>query len=301
MGNKRAIHRYLRRRTQIDWCRWFTLGAGVEGQIALLAMPVECLLGYYLYFTRVFPTYRHELLYHAIFILASLVSWIMFVLAYRSDPGYIKTGKGEAKEAYDKAIDVVSLSGSLSSLSSFTSSSSVSPESSLLLGEAVEGDGKSIRVDMDRPLCHTCQIRRPLRSKHCKDCGRCVDEFDHHCHFIGNCVGKDNYPYFFGYVVSITISVLLGCLQVFRHLWMFGYSWTDLAIALSLFFCISFVLGVLIFHVALIRRNLTTNELINARKYKYLRDNDGQFRNRFDRGPWMNTKTRLCPSLRLKT
>ena len=55
-------------------------------------------------------------------------------------------------------------------------------------------------ADYQRPsLCHTCRIQRPLRSKHCRTCRKCVSLFDHHCPYIGNCVGRDNYRWFFGY------------------------------------------------------------------------------------------------------
>ena len=40
----------------------------------------------------------------------------------------------------------------------------------------------------------------PLRTKHCKSCGRCVATFDHHCDWIGNCIGEWNKKYFYVYI-----------------------------------------------------------------------------------------------------
>ncbi|KAI9841048.1 MAG: palmitoyltransferase akr1 [Sclerophora amabilis] len=58
-------------------------------------------------------------------------------------------------------------------------------------------------------FCVQCMIRRPLRSKHCKRCGRCVAKHDHHCPWIHNCVGINNHRHFLFYIISLEAGVIL--------------------------------------------------------------------------------------------
>lgn len=57
-------------------------------------------------------------------------------------------------------------------------------------------------------LCTTCLIVAPLRSNHCRDCNNCVERFDHHCPWLGNCIAKRNYKFFYLFVVSLNFLII---------------------------------------------------------------------------------------------
>jgi palmitoyltransferase ZDHHC13/17 len=56
-------------------------------------------------------------------------------------------------------------------------------------------------------FCLQCMIRKPLRSKHCRRCGRCVSKQDHHCPWINNCVANNNHRHFFLYIIAMAFGI----------------------------------------------------------------------------------------------
>lgn len=59
----------------------------------------------------------------------------------------------------------------------------------------------------DATFCNKCQIVRPPRCHHCSICNRCVLQFDHHCVWLNNCIGYNNYRPFF----LTLVFIVLGC------------------------------------------------------------------------------------------
>ena len=71
-------------------------------------------------------------------------------------------------------------------------------------------------VEIVLKKCRTCNLIRPPRSFHCSDCQACIEVHDHHCPWVGTCVGKRNHRYFLLFLIMTTVhSIYTILLDVF--------------------------------------------------------------------------------------
>ncbi|PFH50212.1 hypothetical protein AMATHDRAFT_145711 [Amanita thiersii Skay4041] len=62
--------------------------------------------------------------------------------------------------------------------------------------------------------CARDSVIKPYRAHHCRNCGTCVLKYDHHCPWIGQCVGARNHKFF----LNFTQAAVVCCTYIFATL-----------------------------------------------------------------------------------
>lgn len=163
-------------------------------------------------------------------------------------------------------------------------------------------------------ICTTCNIIRPLRTSHCGSCDNCVLKLDHHCPWIGTCVGKRNYHYFFLFLIFLNLTqIFVGLFSVIYISTRIAHdvkyfkknelykgkeikiSFGNVVVAIWLICYVSitmiFTTGLLLFHIDVVKYDKTTREDL-----KKLFKNP--FLNPYQRSIKQNVKNNLMPNIK---
>uniref|UniRef100_A0A8C6NIN8 Palmitoyltransferase n=1 Tax=Nothobranchius furzeri TaxID=105023 RepID=A0A8C6NIN8_NOTFU len=204
-----------------------------------------------------FPEHLSFSTVHLPFLINTLALFYNFGKSWKSDPGIIKASEEQKKKTIVELAETGSLDLSI--------------------------------------FCSTCLIRKPIRSKHCAVCNRCIAKFDHHCPWVGNCVGATTFfllcfiptcPWFVPVLVPIWLYLCLSlpdwrihCATSYTKdgfwlyltqiascspwiFWMFINSVFHFMWVAVLIMCQLYQIAAL---------GITTNERMNARRYKHFK------------------------------
>ncbi|XP_014218874.1 palmitoyltransferase Hip14 isoform X3 [Copidosoma floridanum] len=232
----------------------------------VLPMSIYLATKMWIYVTWLFWLGIHAAWYLWLLLVSGSVPlWFCFLKSWRGDPGVIKVSQEEKLNS---------------------------------LIELAENGGFGPQL-----FCHTCLVRKPIRSKHCSVCDVCVARYDHHCPWVNNCIGARNHKYFLGFLASL-YGLCFVILTASIQYWQFE-CWTDLTnthtadnyliaaatcdawimwvtanTALHLFW-VGTLLACQCYQIVVL--GMTTNERINAGRYKHFSNG-----NPFHRGALQN-------------
>lgn len=114
---------------------------------------------------------------------------VLLLLTSGRDPGIIpRNAHPPEPEGFDGNVEV---------------GASQTPQLRLPRIKEVEVNGITIKIK----YCDTCMLYRPARCSHCSICNNCVERFDHHCPWVGQCIGRVSHILWLGFLLLLLLCM----------------------------------------------------------------------------------------------
>jgi len=227
---------------------------------------------------------------HVFAMLSLFLAVILWIITNQSDPGYVPTPNKVSTRRGTRRQDN----------SNRHERAEVEEEKAVMLqmdslseDDADQSYERCLEQGRVSQICVTCRITKPIRSKHCRDCDRCVYRFDHHCPWVNTCVGEGNHIQFVCYCLVFVVAcwTYFGVSIIYLQQ---DNNRTPLRMLMAIPLMIhALLLGLYVFllltqQLQMIFKNMTTNEKINVWRYDYFMSEQGTFHNPFDQGYFGN-------------
>eukprot|EP01018_Ginkgo_biloba_P032456 Gb_28807 [translate_table: standard] len=160
----------------------------------------------------------------------------------------------------------------------------------------------------DLRYCQKCGHHKPPRAHHCRVCKRCVLRMDHHCVWINNCVGHENYKAFFLFVLYVVIACFYAMVLLVGSAVQElqddeqksgNASKTSYVLCGAILVPLTLALSILlVWHLYLLSHNKTTIEYHEGVRAMWLDEKAGRvYRHPYDLGIFPNLVSVLGPNL----
>ena len=67
---------------------------------------------------------------------------------------------------------------------------------------------KEVNEQTDSNFCLTCYITYSIRGRHCNICDICIAGYDHHCFFLGVCIGEKNKMKYILFLTATLVEII---------------------------------------------------------------------------------------------
>ena len=181
-------HEKARRKKSLE-TKLKTFLFGPVGNSKFVFFSIHALYIFYeypIYIFQVLPnTWSDHMYLNLLFIINCILMWFFYYSVHLSEPGFLKQNTVEYHSFLKQLL---------------------SQSNKLNVTDWVKNLAR---------LCHTCKTIKPYRASHCRSCNRCIQAYDHHCPYIQNCVGFNNRPQFFFFVLSTTTLQIMSAYFIF--------------------------------------------------------------------------------------